>query len=188
MNWMFQWCFQRGNNYHVYVFKGMYTAHYIAYTYCCFLHSACLSTVTDHKPHAKVCTYPYQCSYLMLNVGNVHVTVRNYELWGQRSSFRACSNSRGVLLQAKRAHRHCFATMLPVESCRGQGVTAQHWNGMFLPGSRSSLQRGPKIIWDHRHTPSFLLPTSLHFHLLLPALLLYKLMLVSQLHVYIMIK
>lgn len=64
-----------------------------------------------------------------------------------------------MLPQAKRARRHRLASALPVESWRGQGVTAQHRNGMFLPGSRSSLQRGPKIIWDHRHAPSFLLPT-----------------------------
>lgn len=104
----------------------MYTAHYIAYTYCCFLHSACLSTVTDHKPHAKVCTYPYQCSYLMLNVGNVHVTVRNYELWGQGSSFPACSNSRGVKLSEPTA-----TALQPCCLSKAAGVRgSQHSIGM----------------------------------------------------------
>lgn len=114
----------------------------------------------SHWPwaHATLCTCPCQCLYLMLSVGNVHVTVKNYEC-GVRGAFflrvltaEACffklSEPAAVALHPAACRK------LPLkQSCRGQEVTAQHQNGMFLPGSRSSLQsqRGPEIIWDHRH-------------------------------------
>ena len=71
----------------------------------------------------------------------------------------ACSNCGGW-------RRPRLASALHVKCCRGQEVAVRHRNGMFLPSSRSSLQRGPEIIWDHQHALFFFFFTSLH--LLLP--------------------
>lgn len=56
------------------------------------------------------------------------------------------------------SHRLFLAPPLHVKCCRGQEVAVRHRNGMFLPGSRSSLQRGPEIIGDHQHAPFFKFP------------------------------
>lgn len=94
----------------------------------------------------------------MLNVGNVHVTVRNYECGVRGAVFRHVLTAEACFFKlsepAAMALHPAACRKLPLkQSCQGQEVTAQHRNGMFLPGSRSSLQsqRGPEIIWDHRH-------------------------------------
>ena len=98
-------------------------------------------------------------------------------MWGQGSSFPACSNGRGVLLQAKRARRCCFAscclskaaleTKLPGSGGHG---TASEWN---VPSWFKVQLREPEGPRDHlrpsTHAPSILLPTSLHFYLPLHA-------------------
>lgn len=100
-------------------------------------------------------------------------------MWGQGSSFPACSNCRGVLLQAKQARRCSFAscclskaaleTKLPGSG--GQG-TASEWNVPSWFKVQSPEPEGPG---DHSrppaHAPSILLPTFFHFHLPLPVLL-----------------
>lgn len=114
----------------------------------------------SHWPWAcgRVRTCPCQCIYLILSVGNVHVTVRNYDCGVRGAVFRHVLTAEACFFKlsepAAVALHPVACWKLPLkQSCRGQGVTAQHRNGMFLPGSRSSLQsqRGPEITWDHRH-------------------------------------
>lgn len=133
--------------------KGMPTMHISYY----FLPAAGLG-MYSHWPWAcaRVCTC--QCIYLMLSVGNVHVTVRNYECGVRGAVFQHVLTAEACFFKlsepAAVALHPAACRKLPLkQSCRGQDVTAQHQNGMFLPGSRSSLQsqRGPEIIWDHRH-------------------------------------
>lgn len=64
------------SEYHVSVLGGMHTAHYFAVS---SLQRGSICTVSDQEACAKEHTRACQCSYLMLSVGNVHVTVRNYE-------------------------------------------------------------------------------------------------------------
>ena len=136
----------------------------------------------SHWPWARatVCTCPRQCLYLMLSVGNVHVTVKNYERGVRGVVFLRVVTAEACFFKlsepAAVALHPAACRKLPLkQSCRGQGVTAQHQNGMFLPGSRSSLQsqRGPEIIWDHRHMLHLVCsPPRLHFHLALCGLLM----------------
>ncbi len=134
----------------------------------------------SHWPwaHGMARTCPCQCIYLILSEGNVHVTVRNYKYGVRGAVFRHVLTAEACFFKlsepAAVALHPAACWKLPLkQSCRGQGVTAQHRNGMFLPGSRSSLQspEGPR---DHlrppTHASSILLRTFLHFHLPLPAL------------------
>lgn len=102
-----------------------------------------MCTVIDREPPGTMCTCPWRRIYLMLRVGNVHVTERNYECGGQRSSFPACSNSRGVLLQAQPAPPLFLCLSLLVESCpwnKAAGVRrSRHSIGMEC----SFLVQGP---------------------------------------------
>lgn len=152
-----------------------------------------VSTVEHHEPCAKASTCSRQCGYLMLSVGNVHVTVRNYEQGGQGSHFLACSNSGGVLPQAKRARRHRFASALPVGAGGVRG--SQHSIGMecsFLvqgPVSREALRS-----FETTDTLHLFYSQHIHFHPLHPAPLTaaqtqsLKLVLLSRLHFCIRLK
>lgn len=127
------------------------------------------------------CARPCQFVYLMLRVGNVHLTVINYEKGVRGAVFWQVLTAEVCFFKpseppAVTLHPAACRKLPLKQSWRGQEVTAQQRNGMFLPGSRSSLQsqRGPEIIWEHRHMLHLriLLPTSLHFHLAMPASLI----------------
>lgn len=106
----------------------------------------------DREP---VCTCVRVTALLMLSAGKVHVTLMIYEPEARGAVFQYFLTGEACFFKLSSSLVLCI--LLPNEkpllnkSWRGQRVTAQHWNGMFLPGSRSSLQRGPEIIWDHRH-------------------------------------
>lgn len=127
-------------------------------------HKFLISTSSRYGPWPWAqCTC--QCIYLMLSVGNVHVTVKNHESGVSGRRFTPCSKGRGVLLRARRARRCCFASRCPKnKAARGQEVRAQQQNGMFLPGWGSSL-RSQRAQRPPTRTPCMFLPTSLHFHL-----------------------
>lgn len=130
---------------------------------------------------AWVCTCLCQCIYLMLRVCNVHLTLMNYEQGVGGAVFQHVLTAEACFFNPSKPiavtlHPAACRKLPLKQSWQGQEVTAQQRNGMFLPGSRSSLQsqRGPKIIWDHRHMLHLriLVPTSLHFYLALPASLI----------------
>lgn len=100
--------------------------------------------------------------------------------WDQGSSFPACSNGRGVLLQAKPAHHCCFASCCLSKAAletkllgSGGHSTASEWNVPSWFKVRPPEPEGPR---DHlrppTHGPSILLSTSLHFHLPLTVLMI----------------
>lgn len=89
----------------------------------------------------------------MLSVGNVRVTVRNYESGVRGAVFRHVLTAEACFFKlsepaAVALHPAACRKLTLKQSWRGREVAAQHRNGMFLPGSRSSLQsrRGPEII------------------------------------------
>lgn len=116
--------------------------------------------------------------YVTISIGYAYYS-DELQLCGQGSCFSACPNSEGVLLGAKRARRCCFAscclskaapeTKLP--GSWGQS-RASEWNVPSWFKVQPPEPEGPR---DHlrpsTHAPSILLPTSLRFHLRLPALL-----------------
>lgn len=117
-----------------------------------------LSRWDRHRP-VPVCAHVRAAELIPCNACyGVELRVRRGGA-GRGAVSTACSNGRGSL-------RICLASTLHVKCCRGQGVAVRHRKGMFLPSSRSSLQRGPEIIWDHQRAFFFFFLTPLH--LLLP--------------------
>lgn len=129
------------------------------------------------RAHARVRTCPCQCIYLMLTVGNVHVTVRNYECGVRGAVFRHVLTAEACFFKLSEPRRCCSAscclskaaleTKLP--GWGGHG-TASEWNVPSWFKVQSPEPEGPR---DHSrpptHAPSILLPTFLRFHLGLPA-------------------